>query len=963
MAKAPLMVPKKHLIVTLFHLFLGITIGISQQYQLANQFTTKEGLPSNHIYDIVEDNKGFLWVTSDNGLARFDGKNFYTYTVKNGLPSNDVLQVITDQDGIVWANCYKELPSYFDETANTFVSIESNQEVNRISNSLLNHSFLPNGSIRFYSDLGHFDVAKTKVYHTSSSYSKGYINLKNRQLSFWVKDLNNESQHFFAINGKVIDTLSIPSAKALTQFAHKNRLYSLHKTNQIVVFSNFKWQPFTFDMQIITFPDDMVWYKISDAYLSIIGASGLVHLYDLKTLQLKITLQVKGKVNSAYIDKGKRIWIGTLENGLLYYDLFQIATIATADKGMNSNFLSICVEPNQLFAGNYNGQVFQKQPSGSKWYSIQATDKNFWIRDLIYTQKKAIAFGDAGFSSDLHRCQTIFDSHRKGVCAIKSAIQLNDSIMILGSLNGLLKMNAITEQYQTLNSTKERILNIAKKDDKSLYYVSPQGIFYYDYNNNQYQKLPHQEMYKHNKPAVLACEKQLMWVATEKGDLFFYHNNQKVASVTNNSDLPETITDLVMQKNKLWIASKSGVHLLKYTFLNNRLRYTIHKLSSSDGLSSNVVNDLALFSDTLYVATGNGISVIPTAIQFKKFDIQPHVIRVLVNNKKKPIQAHYFLNKDEKNISIELAGVELSGHFKHFQYALNDTKNWIDLSGQTLNLSLKGGEHLLYIRAVDVNNNYSRYVRKLKFEIAIPFYATIWFLVMIVFGLTAFVFWIHHQRKLNQHKIEFQQKMALEQQRGKIIADLHDDIGATLSSLQINSSVANQLIDNKPDEAKKALEKIENQSKNLADKIGDIIWSMKPGKDEFMSMSTRVKNFANDILGATNINYSIQFDKKLDQSITDITLRKNIVLLIKEAINNAAKYSKATHLSVDVYVKQDTIFIAIVDDGVGFDIHQVTGNGLPNMKKRVDELHGTITIESELNHGTQVRAQLPLSLD
>jgi signal transduction histidine kinase len=231
-------------------------------------------------------------------------------------------------------------------------------------------------------------------------------------------------------------------------------------------------------------------------------------------------------------------------------------------------------------------------------------------------------------------------------------------------------------------------------------------------------------------------------------------------------------------------------------------------------------------------------------------------------------------------------------------------------------------------------------------------------LILIISAIIGLGFWGFNRRKFAKQQQEFQQQLALEKQRNKITADLHDDIGATLSSLQINSSVANQLLDKNPKEAHKVLDKIENQSQNLADKISDIIWSMKPGKEEFMVMSLRIKNFANDILGSTNINYKIQIDPNADVLIKDITTRKNIVLIIKEAINNVAKYSKASQLDIKIELINNDIKIQIIDNGIGFDINQTKGNGIGNMQKRVEESNGKIAIISSINNGTSILIEI-----
>ena len=202
--------------------------------------------------------------------------------------------------------------------------------------------------------------------------------------------------------------------------------------------------------------------------------------------------------------------------------------------------------------------------------------------------------------------------------------------------------------------------------------------------------------------------------------------------------------------------------------------------------------------------------------------------------------------------------------------------------------------------------------------------------------------------------------MELEQQRSKITADLHDEIGSTLSSLQINSTVANKLIDKDVVSARKILVKLEEQSKSLADKIGDIIWSMKPGKDEFMTLSTRIKNFTSDILENTDIDYKIEIETQIDNKVTNIDMRKNIVFFIKEAINNTVKYSKATTLNIFVKEKNNQIYIEIIDNGIGFDTSQTKGNGIGNMKKRIEELNGQFNINSKINKGTIINATIPI---
>jgi ligand-binding sensor domain-containing protein len=119
-----------------------------------NALSTNEGLPSNHIYDIVEDNKGFLWLATDNGISRFDGRYFQNFSVRDGLPSNDILQVLKSPDGTIWVNAYKQTPAYFDEINNKFITYQGNKQLTEMSKSLLGMTGMADGTIRFHNDLG-----------------------------------------------------------------------------------------------------------------------------------------------------------------------------------------------------------------------------------------------------------------------------------------------------------------------------------------------------------------------------------------------------------------------------------------------------------------------------------------------------------------------------------------------------------------------------------------------------------------------------------------------------------------------------------------------------------------------------------------------------------------------------------------------------------------------------------------
>ena len=227
-------------------------------------------------------------------------------------------------------------------------------------------------------------------------------------------------------------------------------------------------------------------------------------------------------------------------------------------------------------------------------------------------------------------------------------------------------------------------------------------------------------------------------------------------------------------------------------------------------------------------------------------------------------------------------------------------------------------------------------------------------LAFLIMGMGAFLLYRYKSR----------QKLQIVQLQNKISQDLHDDVGSSLSSLQVYSTVAVQLMESQPAKAKEMLEKIAVQSKILMENIGDIVWSMKPDSEQQIQLNAKIKNFVSDVLSAANINYVINIDEGAEALIKNIAAKKNILLIIKEAVNNTVKYSNASHVAVSIKKIDEHICVQVADNGKGFDAaaEKIKGDGLSNMQKRTEELKGIFEITSTPGKGTTVSALLPIPI-
>lgn len=194
-----------------------------------------------------------------------------------------------------------------------------------------------------------------------------------------------------------------------------------------------------------------------------------------------------------------------------------------------------------------------------------------------------------------------------------------------------------------------------------------------------------------------------------------------------------------------------------------------------------------------------------------------------------------------------------------------------------------------------------------------------------------------------------QQRKKMEKLRHHIARDLHDDLGSSLSYIRILSeSEARKTTNNL------SFRNISEKTAEIMNNMSEIIWSINPVYDSFNNVVTRLQDFAIDTLEPLDIELKFEIETLPAKYKLSPENRRQYYLIFKEAINNAAKYAKAKKVVLTIRHEKKHIITRLEDDGIGFDsllIHK--GNGLKNMKSRADLLGGTLVIETN-DRGTRV---------
>ncbi len=206
-----------------------------------------------------------------------------------------------------------------------------------------------------------------------------------------------------------------------------------------------------------------------------------------------------------------------------------------------------------------------------------------------------------------------------------------------------------------------------------------------------------------------------------------------------------------------------------------------------------------------------------------------------------------------------------------------------------------------------------------------------------------------------------------QQLRQQIAHDLHDEMGSTLSSISLLSSMSNDLLHQSipaaenPELVQRMVAKIFTDSRQMQQTIDELIWMVKPGNDSLDQIAARIRAYAEPLLVSKGITFQFAFDPALERQPVSLEIRRNLYLLGKEAINNLVKHAQATQVTLRFGYGHEQLTVLIDDNGRGFDPAAATGRtGLQSMQQRASAMGGSLAIHSAPGQGTRLKLNVLL---
>ena len=216
------------------------------------------------------------------------------------------------------------------------------------------------------------------------------------------------------------------------------------------------------------------------------------------------------------------------------------------------------------------------------------------------------------------------------------------------------------------------------------------------------------------------------------------------------------------------------------------------------------------------------------------------------------------------------------------------------------------------------------------------------------------------------HRSRVAHLLALERVRMRIAADLHDDIGGSLSRISIQSEVAYREIAGLGEQPARRLTEIAGSARGLVDALGDVVWSVDPRRDDLASVCRRIREYAADLLGGTGVRFTYAAPSGLEKVKLEPQARRQLFLLFKEAVTNVGRHACARSVSLDMQLTNRELRAELRDDGRGFDTMAIETcalsdrHGIASMRARAERLGGRLIVESSAGAGTTLTLRMPL---
>ncbi|WP_439585763.1 ligand-binding sensor domain-containing protein [Dyadobacter bucti] len=948
----------------------------------------QEGLPEYYVSGLIQDNAGFVWIATRNGLARYDGRKFKVFRHRHSSQTSLANNVIRSMRSVSETTMLIQLENgtlqVFNPATEHFNTIISTKQLEQTHVKTDNPILTVNERIVWgwnTSQIYRYDIQKKRVKtypipslpESSANRESAIVPDQHQQLNVplpgrlvqfdtCLGKFRSWAHPMIGLPGKIetyygTSLLRRASGEILIGAAQK-----------LVVFN-----PNTHRFRTISIPSSIntqvgLIYEATNGQVYFtcgMTVYRLAHNDHVIPIWTAPRIDYQNYFHALLVDRSGVLWIGTNGDGVQQIDL-QALPIKTYP--YKTNFVQDVLSAElQLAVPNWlkvNNHIYQLRLAGSAPYISVGIGSWF---DLLRADTKTRTL-----RSILRRKQRSPYTEIKGGNALA---QSNGIIWIYEPHQGLLKADSTG---QLLDKFEWKIpinwVTSIQPMSQTVWIGSEEsGLYAYDLGSRRivqhlrYKAFPANTLPSDHVQCLVAdpTNPAILWIGTDEGLSQLDTRTMRFQNWSEDQGLPSgTINTLLLdRKGDLWFSTGKGI-----SRMNPQTKKTRH-FSTNDGIMDieyRPNHALQLPNGRMAFGGATGITVFdPLALTDSAQSIATVLTgfrlgNVPVEHGKNgsplslPLNATQVirLKHNENFFGIEFAGMQYNKPASlRYRYQLKGVNaDWINAGNQTLAnyTQVRPGNYEFNVNTADADGRWSSLIKTIRISIEPPWWGTWWFYFLATFACLTFIYGLYRYR--------LAQVLKLHNLRNDIARDLHDDVGSSISSIAIYSNIMLGQLGNSTFKSGPLLVKITEQANEIMGSMNDIVWSINTKNDAFDEVFIRMREYAVQFLETKGYMLHFDFDENLHRTKLDMEKRRDFYLIYKEVLNNIAKYANGNNVWISVQQRNSVIELLIRDDGLGFEVNAVrsSGNGLTNMNYRAASLKGTLRIVSEPGAGTTI---------
>ncbi len=1004
--------PGSRLFLFISVLFCAAVMHAQKQGSVFHTLEKKHGLSSSSVTAVICDRDGFYWIATENGLNRFDGTNIRSFyrsmQDSNSLSHNHCTNLLEDVNGDIWIGTLYGLTCY-------------KKRENRFIRIILRHPGFPTDRLNWITGLKMDKEGNI----WASTFGLWKYDIKKNLLEPYFPDGKSVDFSAVKINSivydKNLDGFWGITAKGFIYFDRQKRKF-YHRGNDpgnISLFRNAEYAAFTRDSSGMIWYPDLKRNKLCrfNPFTNSLAEFPLKYTHAPR----RIFVDDKNRVWIFFWEK-RSVVFDPANNSIDSMILSPVHSQSPITDVLS--YLYIAPDGSYWFCSSRGISIYDKSRQNKVYLPVprdSLTGKQVTIIEIVQSQTRPgllwLNTHTGLYRMDLEGNKLLKILQPEFQKKITGLFAYGDSVLFITTVERIFRYNHILKKIEKQFPGFFPVRTSMVADQAMRIWVATWSYGLYQFDHDL-------RLIRHFSEKVRGADTSLKTDDIVNLSRFFHHSNSFLLGYNGGNGYAEvfTLSDSIVNytitvkdsavkmvsntvncferddKGNLWIGTFGGGVYIK----SGQGEY--RNISQTDGLKTDFINSIVANRDgDMWISTTEGMNVLHKGsiinpgneISFNSNDFRKNsfkmtdgsilafdsriimlyypVVYSLYERKRKvlisdfrifdraiplpangsPVSLKFRQNFFTIDFSLEKTDPEENVQYMYMLKGFN--RGWVQVKNK-IEISFTNvppGYYEFLVKAANLNGEWIYASAPLRLRIIPPYWKTWWFYSLVT-GFIFLVLWSFYRYRINHLK----KMMAI---RTKISQDLHDEIGSALSSIHVYSSVAAKSMQNDPQKAADALRQINENTRQVMENMSDIVWAINTGDIGTTTLEVKLKNYGYDLLTPLNIQCHYRIDKEAEKKLVNIEARKNLLLIAKEAMNNIAKYSAATEVTVRLECNGGMLVLEIMDNGKGIVNSQRTGLGLNNMRQRAETLGGRLQLISGRGNGTSVKCDIPLA--